>query len=65
MGLEGQDEDDRVVAVGLLTRREVTEIGAQLSRLYPVDEESPFTDLLNAIDEADRRYHRRDNAHCD
>jgi hypothetical protein len=65
MRKNGYSDEDQVVAVGLLTRREVAEIGAQLSRLYPLDEENPFIDLLAAIDEADREYHRRDNLRCD
>lgn len=63
--MNGHEENDRVVAVGLLTRREVSDIGAHLSRLYPVEEESPFSELLEAIDEADRRCRRRENAHSD
>lgn len=47
--------------MGLLTRREVTELGAQLSRLYPVRDDSKFADLIEAIDRADRDYHQRDN----
>lgn len=58
---QGQADDQRIVAVGLLTRREVTELGAQLSRLYPVRDDSKFADLIEAIDRADRDYHRRDN----
>lgn len=56
------NEDKRVVAVGLLTRSEVTLLGAQLSRLYPLRDDSKFSDLLEAIDEADRSYHRAQNA---
>lgn len=57
-----QGDDERIVAVGLLTRREVTELGAHLSRLYPIKDDSKFADLLDAIDEADRDYHRHANA---
>lgn len=56
-----QNEDSQIVAVGLLTRQEVTELGTQLSRLYPVSDDSRFADLIDAIDEADRAYHRRSN----
>lgn len=57
-----QGDDERIVAVGLLTRREVSELGAHLSRLYPIKDDSKFADLLEAIDEADRDYHRQSNA---
>lgn len=56
------DDEERIVAVGLLTRREVTMLGAQLSRLYPVKEDGKFSDLIAAIDEADRDYHLKVNA---
>lgn len=63
MPIDWDDDDDgRIVAVGLLTRREVTDLGAQLSRLYPVKDDSKFTDLLEAIDDADRDFHRKSNA---
>lgn len=61
-GSRKDDEDRRVVAVGLLTRREVAMLGAQLSRLYPLDDEEAFSDLVEAIDEADRAYHHSANA---
>lgn len=44
---------DRIVAVGLLTQREVDLLGHGFSRLWPVDDTPCFTDLLRAIDEAD------------
>lgn len=45
---------ERIVAVGLLTQREVELLGHGFSRLWPVDETPCFTDLLQAIDSADR-----------
>ena len=45
---------ERIVAVGLLTQREVELLGHGFSRLWPVDETPCFEDLLQAIDEADR-----------
>lgn len=59
---ELQTDDRRIVAVGFLTRREVTELGARLSRLYPVKDDSKFADLIDEIDRADRDYHRKVNA---
>ena len=65
MAADSQDEDDqRIVAVGLLTRREMSVLGQQLSRLYPITDDSKFTDLLQAIDQADRDFHRQENSGC-
>ena len=44
----------RIVAIGLLTQREVELLGHGFSRLWPVDETPCFTELIKAIDEADR-----------
>jgi hypothetical protein len=46
--------DDRIVAVGLLTRRDVQLLGTSFQRLWPVDETPAFEGLLEAIDAADR-----------
>jgi hypothetical protein len=45
---------DRIVAVALLTDDEVTRLGSNFKRLWPVDETPCFQGLLNAIDDADR-----------
>jgi hypothetical protein len=45
---------ERIVAVGLLTQREVELLGNGFSRLWPVDDTPCFQDLLQAIDEADQ-----------
>ena len=47
-------EPRKIVAVGLLTQRDVDVLGHGFSRLWPVDEMPCFSDLLQAIDEADR-----------
>ena len=47
--------DDRIVAVGLLTRRDLTLLGSAFDRAWPVDEVRGFNGLLQAIDDADRR----------
>lgn len=46
---------ERIVAVGLLTQREVELLGHGFSRLWPVDETPCFTDLIEAIDKADEQ----------
>lgn len=45
---------ERIVAVGLLTESDVKLLGRGFDRLWPVDETPCFSDLLQAIDEADR-----------
>ena len=47
-------DEDRVIAIGLLTSRDLEALGATFSRFYPVDETPCFGELLRAIDEADR-----------
>lgn len=45
---------ERIVAVGLLTQRELTLLGPTFDRVWPVEEAPNFSELLRAIDEADR-----------
>jgi hypothetical protein len=44
-----------IVAIGLLTEEEVSLLGGSFTRLWPVDDAPKFEDLLEAIDEAERR----------
>ena len=54
---------EKIVAVGLLTQRDVDTLGCAFDRLWPVDETPCFSQLLQAIDEADREVWRaRDEA---
>ena len=46
--------DERIVAVGLLTKDHLDQLGSSLSRVWPVDDTPYFEGLLQAIDEADR-----------
>lgn len=46
--------DDRIVAIGLLTQRDLTLLGPTFERAWPVEEAPDFNQLLRAIDEADR-----------
>ena len=50
--------EQRIVAVGLLTQRDVEVLGNGFSRLWPVDQTPCFTDLLQAIDDADEELKR-------
>jgi hypothetical protein len=47
-------ETARIVAVGLLTDRDLKALGPTFDRAWPVEETSCFSELLRAIDEADR-----------
>lgn len=49
---------ERIVAVGLLTQRELNLLGSTFDRLWLVDETPCFSQLLQAIDEADRQLWR-------
>jgi len=45
---------ERIVAVGLLTRRDLGLLGPAFDRAWPVEEAPSFNELLRAIDDADR-----------
>lgn len=49
---------ERIVAVGLLTRRDLNVLGPTFGRIWPVEEAPSFSELLRAIDEADRQLMR-------
>jgi hypothetical protein len=53
-------DPERIVAVGLLTQRDVNLLGLTFERLWPVEEAPSFEELLRAIDEADRKLGQRD-----
>lgn len=44
---------EHIVAVGLLTGRDLERLGSGFKRCFPVSDDSKFEDLLRAIDEAD------------
>ena len=46
---------ERIVAVGLLTRRDLDVLGPTFDRSWPVEEAPHFNELLRAIDDADRK----------
>ena len=47
--------DGPIVAVGLLTRRDLDLLGPAFERAWPIDQVRGFEELLHEIDEADRR----------
>lgn len=46
------DQDD-IVAIGLLTERDLGLLGPTFTRLWPVEETPAFVELLRSIDHAD------------
>jgi hypothetical protein len=50
-------ECERIVAIGLLTQRDLTLLGPTFDRAWPVEEAPEFDDLLRAVDEADLSQH--------
>lgn len=50
--------DERIVAVGLLTQRDLTLLGPTFDRVWPVEDAPSFSELLRAIDEADGELQR-------
>lgn len=49
---------ERIVAVGLLTERDLNLLGARFDRLWPVEQAPEFDELLRAIDAADDKLKR-------
>lgn len=52
---------DRIVAVSLLTQKELDRYGTALKNVFPVLETPCFTELLRLIDTADREQWREDD----
>lgn len=50
--------EDRIVAVGLLTRNDLTLLGPTFDRVWPIEQAPSFNELLHAIDAADRKLDR-------
>jgi hypothetical protein len=56
--------NDRIVAVGLLTKRDLRLLGPTFDRAWPVEEAPAFNQLLRAIDEADRKLQKQASQRC-
>ncbi len=52
--------DERIVAIGLLTRGDVQRLGETFTRLWPVDQSTDFSELLRASDEAENAHRHMD-----
>lgn len=50
--------NERIVAVGLLTQRDLTLLGPAFDRAWPVEEAPAFDELLRAIDQADGQHQK-------
>jgi hypothetical protein len=46
---------EKIVAVGLLTKRDLKVLGPTFDRIWPVEDAPHFHELLRAIDEADHK----------
>ena len=53
MKIPSQDHGERIVAVGLLTKRDLSLLGPTFDRAWPVEDAGSFDDLLRAIDDAE------------
>jgi hypothetical protein len=47
--------NERIVAVGLLTRHDLELLGPTFNRVWPVENVPSFNELLRAIDDADNK----------
>lgn len=47
------EDRDKIVAVALLTQRELSALGQNFARAFPIEDHHEFDALLRAIDEAE------------
>ena len=52
---------ERIVAVGLLTQRDLNLLGPTFNRVWPVEDAPQFEELIQAIDRADEQLERNLN----
>ena len=55
-------DQDGIIAIGLLTQRDLTQLGPTFTRLWPVEDAPGFAELLTAIDRADDQVRRPNKA---
>jgi hypothetical protein len=53
---------ERIVAIALLTQRDLNLLGPTFERAWAIEEVPQFDNLLRAIDEADRKLQEVDGA---
>jgi len=51
-------DQDKIVAIGLLTQHDLSALGANFRRAFPIEDDGGFDGLLRAIELADEEYHR-------
>lgn len=54
-------DQERIIAVGLLTRRDLDLLGPTFARAWPVEEAPDFAELLRSIDDADEEMRHKEN----
>jgi len=52
---------ERIVAVGLLTQRDLKLLGPTFDRVWPIEDAPQFDELLRAIDRADQQLEHKPN----
>jgi hypothetical protein len=55
-------EQERIIAVELLTRQDLNLLGPAFSRAWPLEDAPDLAVLLRSIDEADEKMRREENA---
>ena len=55
-------DQDGIIAIGLLTRRDLHLLGPAFDRLWPVERAPKFDELVRAIDQADEALRERSDA---
>ena len=60
MKFASRDRGERIVAIGLLTKRDLSLLGPTFDRVWPVEEAPEFDELIHAVDEADRMLRERE-----
>ena len=58
------EQQDRIIAVGFLTERDLTILGQGFKRAYPIEDHHDFDDMLRAIDAADRHIGGHTSTHA-
>ena len=56
---------EQIVAVALLTQENLNLFGSCLKRVFPLQQTPCFSELIAALDEADRREQNQQRSHSD
>ena len=54
-------DQERIVAIGLLTERDLSLLGPAFKWAWPVEDAPQFNELISAIDEADQHLRQASN----